>query len=246
MCPGISDDLQQVNDRRKTAIIDRELTRLDVSIAALQETRLASSGCLKEENFTFFWKGKEPEEPLLYGVGFAVKNSLLDSVEPPTGGNERILSIRLATAAGFAHIFSIYAPTLGASEDIKEHFYDEFDSLIGKIPKVEPLILLGDFNARVGSDHQSWPSCIGHHGTGRMNDNGQRLLELCSFHGLCITNTFFQSKHQQKVSWKHPRSHKWHQLDLVIVRHSALNNVLATRSYRSADCDPDHAMVCRK
>ena len=182
----------------------------------------------------------------MYRVGFAVKNSLLDTVEPPTGGTERILSIRLATAAGFVHIFSIYAPTLEASEDIKDHFYDELDSLIGKIPKVEPLILLGDFNARVGSDHQSWPSCIGHHGTGRMNDNGQRLLELCSFHGLCITNPFFQSKHQQKVSWKLPRSHKWHQLDLVIARRSALNNVLATRSYHSADCDTDHAMVCSK
>ena len=135
---------------------------------------------------------------------------------------------------------------MGASEDIKDYFYDELDSLIDKIPKVEPLILLGDFNGRVGSDHQSWPPCIGHHGTGRMNDNGQRLLELCSFHGLCITNTFFQSKHQQKVSWKHPRSHKWHQLDLVIARRSALNNVLATRSYHSADCDTDHAMVCSK
>ena len=56
----------------------------------------------------------------------------------------------------------------------------------------------------------------------------------------------FQSKHQQKVSWKHPRSHKWHQLDLVIARRSALNNVLATRSYHSADCDTDHTMVCNK
>ena len=153
MCPVISDDLQQVKDSRKTAIIDRELTRLDVSIAALQETRLATSGCLKEENFTFFWKWKEHEEPRLYGVGFAVNNFLLDIVEPPTGGTERILSIHLATAAGFVHTFSIYAPTLGASEDIKDYFYDDLDSLIGKIPKVEPLILLGDFNARVGSDH---------------------------------------------------------------------------------------------
>ena len=62
----------------------------------------------------------------------------------------------------------------------------------------------------------------------------------------CIANTFFQSKHQQKVSWKYPRSHKWHQLDIVIARRSALNNVLATRSYHSADCDTDHAMVCSK
>ena len=182
--------------------------------------------------------GRSPRNPACTGLVLLSRTL--------TGGTERILAIRLATTAGFVRIFSIYAPTFGASEEIKDHFYDELDSLIGKTPKVEPLILLGYFNARVGSDHQSWPSCIGHHGTGRMIDNGQCVLELCSFHGLCITNTFVQSMPQQKVSWKHPRSHKWHQLDLVIARRSALNNVLATRSYHSADCDTDHAIVCSK
>lgn len=246
MCPGISDNLSHIGDTRKTAIIDRELSRLDVSIAALQETRLPSDGSLREANYTFFWKGKEPDEPRIHGVGFAVKNSLLTSVEPPTGGTERILSIRLATAAGLVNIFSIYAPTLSSPEDIKDHFYNELDTQIGRIPQSEPLLLLGDFNARVGSDHQSWPSCIGHHGVGKLNDNGQRLLELCTFHNLCVTNTFFQSKPLHRVSWKHPRSHRWHQLDLVITRRSALNTVLATRSYHSADCDTDHALVCSK
>ena len=45
------------------------------------------------------------------------------------------------------------------------------------------------------------------------------------------------------MSWKHPRSHHWHQLDLVITRRSALNSVLSTRTYHSADCDSDHALV---
>ena len=64
-------------------IIDRELTRLDISIAALQETRLSSSGSLREENYTFFWKGRKPDEPRQHGVGFAVRNTLLDKVQPP-------------------------------------------------------------------------------------------------------------------------------------------------------------------
>ncbi|KAI0233425.1 hypothetical protein LSAT2_016323 [Lamellibrachia satsuma] len=55
----------------------------------------------EEENFTFFWKEKEPENLRVNGVGFAATNSLLHTVEsPPTVGTERILSIRLATAAG--------------------------------------------------------------------------------------------------------------------------------------------------
>ena len=133
----------------------------------------------------------------------------------------------MATAAGVVNIFSVDAPTLGTSDDIKDHFYDELDTQIARIPQAEPILLIGDFNARVGSDHQSRPSCIGHHGTGKMNENRQRLLELCSYHGLCITNTFFQFMPKHRVSWKHPRSHRWHQLNLVITRRSALNSILA-------------------
>ena len=43
---GLSDDLQQIGAARKTAIIDVELHRLDIDIAALQETRLADNGSL--------------------------------------------------------------------------------------------------------------------------------------------------------------------------------------------------------
>ncbi|XP_037804032.1 uncharacterized protein LOC119598476 [Penaeus monodon] len=79
-----------------------------------------------------------------------------------------------------------------------------------------------------------------------MNENGQRLLELCSYQDLCITNTFFATKPHRRVSWRHPRSRHWHQLDLVITRRPSLNCVLTTRSYHSADCDTDHSMVGSK
>ena len=52
MRTGLLDSLDQINDSRKTAIIDHELDRLNVDIAALQETRLADSGSLKEKKTT--------------------------------------------------------------------------------------------------------------------------------------------------------------------------------------------------
>ena len=55
MCPGLSDDLRQIDDLRKTAVIDAELSRLNVDIAALQETRLAANGTLREKDYTFYW-----------------------------------------------------------------------------------------------------------------------------------------------------------------------------------------------
>ena len=97
-------------------------------------------------------------------------------MEPPTGGTERLTSIRVNTVDGAITIINAYAPTLVSSSESKDQFYGQLDEIIKSSSKDEPLVLLGDFNARVGSDHQSWPTCIGHHGIGKINENGQRLL----------------------------------------------------------------------
>ena len=246
MLTGLSEDLQDVSDSRKTAVINDELRRLHVDIATLQETRLADSGTLREKDYTFFWQGKSFDEPRQHGVGFAVRNNLLNMVEPGNNGSERLLTLRLNTTAGPVTLVSVYAPTLSATPDTKDEFYDQLSATISNISNKEQLIVLGDFNARVGADQRSWPSCLGKFGIGKMNDNGQRLLELCAYHNLYIANSFFKTKPQHKVSWRHPRSKHWHQLDLILVRRTAIKNVLHTRSYHSADCDTDHSLVCCK
>ena len=63
-----------------------------MDIVTLQETRLPDSGFVREKDFTFFWQGKSQDETREHGVGFAVRNSLLESIIPPTEGKERILS----------------------------------------------------------------------------------------------------------------------------------------------------------
>ena len=144
------------------------------------------------------------------------------------------------------NVLSVYAPTLSSSAEAKEEFYEDLETTIRDISATEDLYLLGDFNARVGSDYDSWPRTIGHFGVVKLNENGQRLVELCSYHDLCITNTFFSTKPHHRVSWRHPRSRHWHQLDLAITRRPSLNCVLVTRGYHSADCDTDHSLVASK
>ena len=62
MMTGISENRLDINDCRKTAVINNELKRLNVDIATLQETRLADSGTVKENYYTFVWEGKGPDE----------------------------------------------------------------------------------------------------------------------------------------------------------------------------------------
>ena len=176
----------------------------------------------------------------------AVTNSLTAAIIPPSEGTERILSIGFSTSSGLVRLFSVYALTLTSTPEEKDIFYVALDEAISKVPRTEGLYLLGDLNARVGAENQAWPSCLGPHGTGRINGNGQRLLELCCHHGLCTTNTYFQSKKLHKVSWRRPRSGHWHQLDLVITRRKELGYVFHTRSYHSTVCDTDHSLVASK
>ena len=244
MLPGLSDNLADIDDSRKTAVINNELLRLGVDIAALQETRLADCGTLKEQDYTFYWIGKDAQAPREHGVGFAIRNRLLGMIEPANSGSERLMVIQLNTSTGPVTLVSAYSPTLMATAEAKDAFYEELSQIISRTPDGHQLVILGDFNARVGADHASWPECLGQFGVGAMNENGQRLLELCTFHSLCVTNTYFSTKPQHKVSWRHPRSKHWHQLDMILVRRKSLKNVLLTRSYQSADCDTDHSLVC--
>ena len=219
---------------------------MQVDIAALQETRLSDSGSLKEKNYSFFWIGYPEGERKDHGVAFAVRNTLLKKIEPPASGSPRLLSMRLMTKTGPVTLVTAYAPTLASSPDLKDRFYCELDALLKKIPKNENVYLLGDFNARVGKNCDAWPVCLGKHGIGKINDNGQRLLELCSNYDLCTTSSFFPNKIQHKASWMHPRSKHWHQLDHVITRRKELSSVRSTRTYHSADCNTDHSLVLSK
>ncbi|XP_022799771.1 craniofacial development protein 2-like [Stylophora pistillata] len=171
MCPGLSADLKQIDDSRKTAIINKELTRLNIDVACLQETRLADSGSLRESDYTFFWQGLSQDERRQHGVGFAVRNSPLATTEKLTGGLERILVLRMKTSTGFVNFLSVYAPTLTSSTEAKDQFYEALEETVSQIPRSKSVYLLGDFNARVGSDWQAWPACLGHFGVGKLNEN---------------------------------------------------------------------------
>ena len=220
---------------RRTALIAAELKRYNIDVAALSETRLLGEGSLKEEGagYTFFWKGYPIGGNHLHGVGLAIKNCLLPNLtETPTGINERLMSIRIPLAGKqHATLFSAYAPTLPSDEDVKDRFYDVLDEALHKVPKGDKILLLGDFNARVGKNNDIWKGVIGQHGVGHSNANGIRLLSLCAEHNLTITNTIFQMKNKYKTSWMHPRSKHWHLLDYIIVRRTDLRDVHVTRAY---------------
>ena len=174
---------------RRRALVDRELSRYKVDIAALSETRYACTGQETEKTYTFFWSGKSEKEKRESGVGFAIKTSLVGKIEggTPKAINDRLMTVRLPLAKKrFATFISVYAPTMQHTAEFKEQFYSELRAAISDTPKSDKLVILGDFNARVGTDSSAWEGVLGKHGVGKCNSNGQLLLELCMTNDLLI------------------------------------------------------------
>ena len=121
--------------KRRTALVGRELNRYKVEIAALSKK----------------------EERREAGVGFAIKSHLVSKLSGlPKGINDRLMTLRLPLSGKrHATIVSAYAPTMTNPDEVKDKFYDDLDSVISAAPRTDILILLGDFNARVGTDHQT-------------------------------------------------------------------------------------------
>jgi len=227
-------------------LVAAELQRYNIDIAALSETRLSDEGSLTEVGggYIFFWKGHPTDSPHIHGVGFAVRSSLLPSLtESPVGISEHLMSMRIPLTRGrFTMLLSAYAPTLDSSDEEKSIFYAALRSTLQHVPRADKLLVLGDFNARVGANHQVWQTVIGRHGVVKATTS-LRLLEVCSEFSLCITNTMFQLQNKFKISWMHPRSKHWHLIDFVIVRRSDLRDVKITRTMqwcRLLDRSPTH------
>ena len=136
--------------------------------------------------------------------------------------------------------------TLTNDELIKKQFYEELDKVIRDTSANDKLLVVGDFNARVGSNASNWKGVLGLHGVGKENSNGVPLLSKCAQHQLAITGTLFKQKDKYKTTWQHPRSKHWHQLDYILVRQRDIQDVHSTRVMRGAECWTDHRLVRSK
>ena len=119
----------------------------------------------------------------------------------PVGHSDRTMSLKLPIQDNkFATVPSVCAPTLQAETGVKEAFYRDLHDLLQQVHSNDKLLILGDFNARVGRDFELWKGVLGTHEIGNCNDNGRLLLEFYFEHQLVITNNLFQQKDRFKAT----------------------------------------------
>ena len=111
-------------------------------------------------------------------------------------------------------VIQVYAPTSNAEEDEVEWFYEDFKDLLELTSKKDVLFIIGDWNAKVGS--QETPGVTGKFGFGIQNEAGQRLTEFCQENALVIANTLFQQHKRRLYTWTSPDGHHHQMVRLII------------------------------
>ena len=80
-----------------------------------------------------------------------------------------------------------------------QRFYEDLQDLLELTPRKDVLYIIGDWNAKVGS--QETPGVTGTFGLGIWNEARQRLIEFCQENALVITNTLFQQHKRRLYKW---------------------------------------------
>ena len=123
-------------------------------------------------------------------------------------------------------------------EEIEE-IYDKIESLIKD--KKNYYIILGDFNARIGSKELG-EHHIGNYGIGRRNERGQMLANFTELHKMYIANTLFTQKKRRQWTWESPKGNR-HQIDYILVNNR--KSIMACKAIGMSKCDTrsDHRLV---
>ena len=110
-----------------------------------------------------------------------------------------MISVRLQGKPFNITVIQVYAPTSNAEEAEVEQFYEDLQDLLELTTKKDVLFIIGDWNAKVGS--QETPGVTGKFALGVQNKTVQRLTEFCQENTLVIANTLFQQHKRRLYTW---------------------------------------------
>ena len=113
-----------------------------------------------------------------------------------------MISVRFQGKPFNITVIQIYAQTSNTEEPEVEWFYEDLQDLLELTPKIDVLFIIGDWNAKVGS--QETPGVTGKCGLEIRNEAGQRLIEFCQENALVIANTLLQQHKIRLYTWTSP------------------------------------------
>ena len=161
---------------------------MNVDILGISELKWTGMGEFNSDDHYIYYCRQESLRR--NGVAIMVNKRVQNAVLGCNLKNDRMTSVRFQGKPFNTTVIQVYAPTSNAEEAELEPFYEDLQDLLELTPEKDIVFILGDWNAKVGS--QGTPAVTVKFGFGMQNEAGQRLIEFCQENALVIANTLFQ------------------------------------------------------
>ena len=193
-------------DQGKLGLVKQEMARVNVDILGNCELKWTGMGEFNSDDHCIYYCGQESLRR--NGVAIMINKRVRNVVSGCNLKNNRMISVRSKGKPFSITVIQVYAPTKNAEETEIGQFYEDIQDLLELTPKKDVLFIIGDWNAKVGS--QETPGVTGKFGLGVQNEAGQKLADFCQEKALVIANTLptTQEKtlHMDITRWSIPKS----------------------------------------
>ena len=228
-------------------ILADDLHKYKIDIGGLSEVRIPGSGSKQLRSssgstYDIFYCGHDKDR--VRGVGLVVSTFAKRALASVNNISDRLMSARFHQSNQYISVVVGYAPTESGDSGEKDRFYVALNDALSAIDKQDFLILLGDFNSGVGSQRTGWEKILGPHtASGPRNDNGSRLLRLCSDQNLRLMNTFFEKKPGHMVTWTSNAGNCSKTIDYIATRARHFSSFQNVRVYPQTALLTDHHLL---
>ena len=141
-------------------------------------------------------------------------------------------------------VIQVYVSNSNAEEAEVERFYEDLQELLELTPKKDVLFIIGNWNAKVGS--QEIPGVTCKFGLGLQNEAGQRLTEFCQENALVRANSLFQQHKRQLYTWTSPDGQYLYQIDYSLCSQRWRSSIQLAKTRLGADCCSGHELLIAK
>lgn len=174
-------------------------------------------------------------------VGFAVNKRWKNQVKIFKGLSDRVAILELQLEAKTFGFIQCYAPTSRAKDEEIDEFYDSVNEALRDTSNCDYLIVMGDFNAKVGQSDDSNSDIMGKFGYGIQNERGDRLINFARVNKLHITNSMFMKNEKRRSTWACTKANN--EIDFILIKTEHKQLVRNIDVLNKFDYDSDHKMV---
>lgn len=238
-------NVRTMNADGKLNMLVEEMKRLHIKILGISETHWTEENedAFIIDGYTVIASSRR-DGVRRQGVALMIETETTESMTNYLQTSERLVGASFKMVEGSLDVLQVYAPDTSYSDDEYQRFLDEIQYWLDRVKRNSKIILMGDFNAKIGSEaNEVWPEAVGKYGLGEKNGRGEMLMQFCAINELVISNSFFKHRPGRRATWISPDGQTRNQIDYIIVSKEVMKSTTNSRVYNSADVGSDHSLL---